>query len=289
MSSKSAPENNNKNNRPRAAKRSQNTPMRLRALIRPSPRRFARCGNPATVPAASVSAVSNAKSDEKAAPDSAGRTFAFGPDSATIDFIGSKVTGSHPGGFKNFAGEFRVVNDRLADTGNKVVIDMTSLWTDNNRVTGHLKNADFFDVPQFPTATFVSESITAAQSGSTVTGNLTLHGVTKKISFPASIQIAQDGVNVTAEFFINRFDFDQYPERRMTWSKRVVLKLGVKPLWERRTSPPGKTAQAPPRSRPRRVLSGSNACGRIDLSKQANGTRAKTPLRRKTFRLRCGR
>ena len=232
--SKSAPENGtNKNSRPRAGKRSQNTPMRLmRALIGIIPAIvLLGCGNPAdNVPAASVSLASKPKADEKTAPDSAGRTFAFGPDSATIDFIGSKVTGSHPGGFKNFAGELRVINDRLADTGNKVVIDMTSLWTDNNRVTGHLKNADFFDVPQFPTASFVSESITAAQNGSTVTGNLTLHGVTKKISFTASIQIAQDGVNVTAEFFINRFDFDiKYPGKANDLvRKEVVLKLNVK-------------------------------------------------------------
>ena len=189
------------------------------------------CGNPAdNVPAASVSLASKPKADDKPAPESAGRTFAFGPDTSTIDFIGSKVTGSHPGGFKNFAGEFKVVNDRLADTGNRVVIDMTSIWTDNNRVTGHLKNADFFDVPQFPTATFISESIASAQDGATVTGNLTLHGVTKKISFPAKIQIAQDSVHVTAEFFINRFDFDiKYPGKANDLvRKEVVLKLNVK-------------------------------------------------------------
>ncbi len=215
------------------------------------------CGNPAdNVPAASVSAASNAKADGKTAPDSAGRTFAFGPDASTIDFIGSKVTGSHPGGFKNFAGEFRVVNDRLADTGNKVVIDMTSIWTDNNRVTGHLKNADFFDVPKFPTATFVSESITTAQDKSTVTGNLTLHGVTKKISFPASIQVSQDGVNVTAEFFLNRFDFDiKYPGKANDLvRKEVVLKLNVKAV-------PGKADLASLETAAQAAASSSSAPG----------------------------
>lgn len=189
------------------------------------------CSNPAdNVPAASVGPASNSKTDAKEAPDSGGRMFAFGPDSATIEFIGSKVTGSHPGGFQNFAGEFKVVNDRLADTGNNVVIDVTSIWTDNNRVTEHLKTADFFDVPQFPTATFVSESIAPAHSGATVTGNLTLHGVTKKISFPANIQLAKDSVHVTAEFFLNRFDFDiKYPGKANDLiRKEIVLKLNVK-------------------------------------------------------------
>lgn len=189
------------------------------------------CSNPAdNVPAASVSPASDAKSDAGGASESGGQTFAFGPESATIEFVGSKVTGSHSGGFQRFAGEFRVADGRLADSGSKVVIDMSSIWTDNNRVTGHLKNADFFDVPQFPTATFVSESVTSATSGSTVTGNLTLHGVTKKISFPANIQIGPDSVQVTAEFFLNRFDFDiKYPGKANDLiRKEVVLKLNVK-------------------------------------------------------------
>src|SRR5438046_4105590 len=82
------------------------------------------------VPAAAVKAPTNAGSEEASAPtpDSSGRYFAFGPSSATIAFIGSKVTGRHNGGFSKFAGEFRAADGRLADTGNKVVIDTSSLF-----------------------------------------------------------------------------------------------------------------------------------------------------------------
>jgi len=191
------------------------------------------CGNPADkVPAAAVGPASNAaaKATEPSDSGSGGSYFAFGPSSSTIEFVGSKVTGSHNGGFRNFAGEFQVVNGKLAGTGNKVLIDASSLWSDNDRLTGHLKNPDFFDVARFPTATFVTESISEGKTNSTVTGNLTLHGVTKKISFPATVQIAKDAVNVTAEFFINRFDFDIKYEGRSNdlVRKEVVLKLNVK-------------------------------------------------------------
>jgi polyisoprenoid-binding protein YceI len=196
------------------------------------------CSNPADkVPAAAVSSSTNAPADTKteananaAKPAAAAEKFyTFGPDSGTIEFIGSKVTGSHNGGFKNFAGEFKVAGGKLAGAGNKVVIDTTSLWSDNDRLTGHLKSADFFDVSRFPTATFVSTAVDDAGAQSTVRGNLTLHGVTKQISFPAKIQVSEVGVNVVAEFSIIRTDFGIiYPGKPEDLiRKEVVLKLKI--------------------------------------------------------------
>src|SRR5205085_12269717 len=118
----------------------------------------------------------------------------------------------HDGGFKKFDGELHVVDGHLTDAGNKIVIDTTSIWADNDRWTGHLKSPDFFNVDQMPTATFETTAITVGATNSTVTGNLTLHGVTKQISFPASIQINPDTVEVGAQFVLNRFDFEiKYP------------------------------------------------------------------------------
>jgi polyisoprenoid-binding protein YceI len=186
--------------------------------------------NPAEdVPKADVTSTSN-KPTAFSAPTAAGKTYSFGANGSTIDFIGSKVTGSHKGGFKNFAGELSVVDGKVADTGNKVVIDTTSIWSDNERLTGHLKSKDFFDVTQFPTATFETSSITPTPSNSVVAGNLTLHGVTKHISFPAKIQVSDQAVNIAADFFINRFDFDiKYAGKADDLiRKEVVLKLNVK-------------------------------------------------------------
>src|SRR5688500_15953603 len=126
--------------------------------------------NPAdNVPAADVKSASDAP---KSAGAGEGKAYAFGPANSTVDFVGSKVTGSHKGGFRKFAGELKVANGKLADTGNKVIIDTTSLWSDNDRLTGHLKSPDFFNVAQFPTATFETTSVAQQTTNSTVTGNL---------------------------------------------------------------------------------------------------------------------
>ena len=110
------------------------------------------------------------------------------------------------------------------------MIDTTSIYADNERLTGHLKSADFFNAAQMPTATFETTAITPQAANSLVTGNLTLHGVTKQISFPAKIQVSDDAVEVGADFFINRFDFDiKYAGKADDLiRKEVVLKLKVK-------------------------------------------------------------
>jgi polyisoprenoid-binding protein YceI len=186
--------------------------------------------NPAeNVPAADVRSATNAPAAANPAPSTA-RSFVINPSNSSIEFVGSKVTGKHDGGFRQFVGELQIVNGRLAESGNKVVIDTTSLWADADRLTGHLKSPDFFDVAKFPTATFVVTAITSGPTNATVTGNLTLHGITKQISFPADIQTANDTVYVNAEFFLSRFDFDmKYPGKADDLiRKEVVLKLKVK-------------------------------------------------------------
>jgi polyisoprenoid-binding protein YceI len=183
--------------------------------------------NPAeNVPAAEVK---TPPTSEPALVPMVAKAYAFGPETSSIDFIGSKVTGSHKGGFKKFTGELNVIEGRLVPAGNKVVIDMDSTWSDSDRLTGHLKNADFFDVPKFPTATFITTGIEKGATNSTVTGNLTLHGVTKQISFPADIVFTNGAVNLNAEFFLNRNDFDiKYTGKADDLIRQeVVLKLKV--------------------------------------------------------------
>ena len=189
------------------------------------------CSNPAKdVPAASVDKPSSPATNIAAAPEADARYFVFGPKSSAIAFTGSKVSGSHNGGFRNFAGEFKVVNDRLAGSGNKIVIDVGSLYADDPRLTEHLKSQDFFAVAQNPTATFVSTAIEQKATNTTVTGDLTLHGVTKSISFPAKIGVSNDTVSVTAIFFLNRYDFEiRYPGMANDLiRKEVVLRLNIK-------------------------------------------------------------
>jgi len=132
--------------------------------------------------------------------------YRLSPDSK-IGFVGSKVTGSHDGGFTRFEGEIRMVDGDPTQSSVHLLIDTTSLWANHPKLTEHLKSPDFFDVAGFPTAQFDSTSIVAEGDGFTITGNLELHGVEKTISFPATIEIQDDGIVTTAEFAIKRFDF----------------------------------------------------------------------------------
>ena len=194
------------------------------------------CSNPAdNVPAASVSSETNTPAQPAATPppptqQADGKTFAFGPDSSKVEFVGSKVTGSHNGGFQKFAGELKVVNGKIADQGGKIIIDTTSIFADNERLTGHLKSPDFFNVAQFPTSTFEITSVKQQGTNHNVSGNLTLHGITKQISFPAMIDVSDAGITASAVFFINRFDFDiKYAGKSNDLiRKEVVLKLSIK-------------------------------------------------------------
>lgn len=123
--------------------------------------------------------------------------------SSKIGFVGSKITGSHSGNFPVFNGFVVPKDGKLAGGRVHVVFDMSKVESDNPKLTGHLKSPDFFDVAKFPTAAFKSTSIEKSKEGLSIKGGLTLHGVTKLITFTAK----EKGLNATAEFAINRKDF----------------------------------------------------------------------------------
>ncbi len=152
-------------------------------------------------------------------------------EDSTVGFVGSKVTGSHDGGFQSFEGEISLVGGTAEGSSVHVVIDTTSLWSDNDNLTGHLKSADFFEVATYPTATFTSTEVTLGEDGTyTLTGNLDLHGVTKQISFPAAIEVTDGGISATAEFSIKRFDFGiVYPGKADDLIRdEVLIKLDLR-------------------------------------------------------------
>lgn len=133
------------------------------------------------------------------------------PENSKIEFTGSKVTGKHDGGFKQFSGNINLVDEKPEASQVSVEIDMTSVFTDADGLTEHLKTADFFDVEKYPKATFVSTKIVpdAAKGANsyTVTGDFELHGTKKSITFPATITVNVAEVAVNTEFAVNRKDF----------------------------------------------------------------------------------
>lgn len=130
----------------------------------------------------------------------------IGPSNSKIEFVGAKVTKSHDGGFTDFAGKVEV-GEPIESSQIDITIQTASLYADEEKLTKHLKSPDFFDVEKFPTATFRSTGIDKEGEGHMITGDLTLHGVTKRVTFPATIQITDGAVNANAEFSINRQDF----------------------------------------------------------------------------------
>lgn len=169
---------------------------------------LAGCSDPASkVPQSPASTPPSEQANPAADSSSGGKPYVIRPGS-TLHFTGSKVTGSHNGGFTNFSGTLPVSGGKIVGTPT-IQIDMTSAWADNDRLSGHLKSPDFFNVAKFPQSTFAVTSVDPAGSDgkSKVTGNLTLHGVTKSISFPAAIQVSDEAATVKADFAINRKDF----------------------------------------------------------------------------------
>jgi polyisoprenoid-binding protein YceI len=163
------------------------------------------CENPADK--TDSASVSEAVKVAPAAEAASGVKYAFTPDSEIL-FTGSKVTGSHSGGFKSFTGNFTVAGNALAGTGQKITIDMTSLWSDNDKLTEHLKSADFFDVAKHPESSFELTALKSVSEGKfEVSGNLTLNGTSKNITFPASAEVSGEKAKIHAKFDINRKDF----------------------------------------------------------------------------------
>ena len=144
-------------------------------------------------------------------PAAKGEALVINSENSKVELTGSKVTGKHEGGFKNLSGTIDFVNNKPEESTVTVDIDTASVYADDDKLTGHLKSADFFDVQKFPKATFKSTRIEAdsakGANSYTVTGDFDLHGVTKSISFPATIKAGPDAVDVDAEFSVNRKDF----------------------------------------------------------------------------------
>lgn len=189
---------------------------------------LAGCSDPAEgVKEAEVTAPAGESAENTEAVAGA-KTYTIRTDSK-IEFTGSKITASHSGGFKTFTGTITIADGNIAPPS-RIEIDMNSTWSDNERLTRHLKNEDFFDVPTYPTSTFVLTASERSGEEYIITGDLTLHGVTKSIRFPAKISIAYEQVSLSAEFSIMRNDFGIVYKGRADdlIRDRVVIRLDVK-------------------------------------------------------------
>ncbi|MDG1518545.1 MAG: YceI family protein [Flavobacteriales bacterium] len=126
--------------------------------------------------------------------------------SSVLNWEGSAVGKAHFGTV-NYKGTVKVADGKLI--GGELVFDLTTIDTKDlegeykNKLDGHLKAADFFNVDSFPNAKL---DITAFNAGE-ISANLTIKEVTKAITFPGTVTITEEAVNASAEFTINRTEY----------------------------------------------------------------------------------
>lgn len=144
------------------------------------------------------------------------------PDHSLIEFrVAHMVISKTSGRFLDYRGFVEMDASAKTITAIEATINADSINTNHEKRDGHLRNADFLDVKQFPTIIYTMK--TAQKEGETykVVGNLTLHGVTKEVTLTGTLNgVTKDPwgntrAGFTADGTLNRKDFG------MVWNKTL--------------------------------------------------------------------
>ncbi|MGQ7870235.1 YceI family protein [Sunxiuqinia sp. sy24] len=139
--------------------------------------------------------------------------FVVDASNSTVSWNGKKVTGEHYGSIDIKDGSLEVVDGEIK--GGTVTIDMQSIKNEdltnqeyNQKLVGHLKSDDFFSVESHPTATLVLTDVKKSADNYTLTGDLTIKGITKPVSFQAASSTQADAVTLKGKLIIDRSDYN---------------------------------------------------------------------------------
>jgi polyisoprenoid-binding protein YceI len=119
------------------------------------------------------------------------------------------------GRFAKFEGTIKMDPKDISKSSVEVSIDVASVNTDNEARDKHLRSADFFEAEKFPAITFKSTAVKEVAKGKLeVTGDLTIRGVTKQVTFPITNAGTREvrpgkvvGGFIDGALRINRMDF----------------------------------------------------------------------------------
>ena len=145
-------------------------------------------------------------------------------DNTAVTFVGTKPAGKHTGGFKKLEGTAEVADGVLKTL--EATIDCASLFSDDEKLTGHLKSPDFFNVKEHGTAVVKVTKVEKTAKGYTLSGDLTMCGKTGPFEMPATVEIKDGALTIASEFKIDRTKWG------MTYGKgkvndEVELKVAV--------------------------------------------------------------
>lgn len=137
------------------------------------------------------------------------------PSHSAVEFsVKHMMFATSRGRFSEVQGTIALDNENVADSTVEVEIAAASVDTRDAKRDEHLKSADFFDVEQFPALIFKSTQVeSAGDSDLKVTGDLTIHGVTKEVVLhterngQGANPWGQGVISYSAHTKINRKDF----------------------------------------------------------------------------------
>ena len=151
-------------------------------------------------------------------------TWTIDPDHSSLGFkIRHMMVSNVNGRFETYSGTVNVNDEDITKSKVEVTIDVASVNTNVKKRDDDLRSANFFDVAKFSKMTFASKSISKSGPGHLlVTGDLTIHGVTKEVVLDVdgpSAESKDPWGNIrrgaTATTKINRKDFG------LTWNKAL--------------------------------------------------------------------
>jgi polyisoprenoid-binding protein YceI len=148
--------------------------------------------------------------------------FKVDPVHSSVSFTIRHFVSEVEGRFKDFAGTIRYDAQHPADSSVQFTIQAASIDTDNEARDKDLRSENFFDVQKYLTLSFVSTKV-VPKGGNTfdVTGNLTIHGVTKTVTVPATLGGVIKNPNGSLKagfrsaFTVNRVDYG------VTWNRAL--------------------------------------------------------------------
>lgn len=133
--------------------------------------------------------------------------YRLGPAQGTLSFKATSRLVDADGRFHRFSGEVRVDPNALDQAVVTLVVEAASVDTGIRRRDDHLQSEDFFHVERFPHITFTSRRVAPADGKVLVTGDLTLHGVSREVAVPVELERSAVALRVRGEFTIRMSDY----------------------------------------------------------------------------------